>query len=132
MFVVGTLLLVNGWAVVDANLAAGAAAREAVRVAVEELDGKGSMSAEQVAEEAIAGHGKDPSRIVLTWSGDLRRCSRVTATVAYRVPLVAVPWIRAFGSGELATRASHTEVVDPYRSGLALEGFVPEECRDRA
>jgi hypothetical protein len=129
VLVVGTLLLVNAWAVVDSNLAAGAAAREAVRAVVEGDGTAGSMAdAESVAAEALAGQGKDPARMALTWSGGVSRCAPVTATVSYRVPLVAVPWVRAFSVGELTTRARHTEVVDPYRGGLVVGGFTPERC----
>ena len=40
VLVVGTLLVVNAWAVVDAKLAASAAAREAARAYVEAGDGR--------------------------------------------------------------------------------------------
>ena len=131
VFMAGTLLLVNAWAVFDSHLAASAAAREAVRSFVEsdgpELDALND--AETAAIEALEGHGKDRSRMALVWSGArLARCQPVTATVSYRVPLVAVPWIGAFGSGVLRTSAHHTEVVDPLTSGLSLDGFDPEAC----
>jgi hypothetical protein len=29
-----------------------------------------------------------------------------------------VPWIGAFGTGFVTTTARHSEVVDPYRSGV--------------
>jgi hypothetical protein len=65
----------------------------------------------------------------LTWSGaQLVRCRPVTVTVAYDVPTIAVPWIGAFGGGLLTTKAHHTEIVDPYRSGLATDDFDPAAC----
>lgn len=131
VFVAGTLLLVNAWAVFDSHLAASAAAREAVRSFVES-DGPDPMArqvAEEVALQAIEGHGKDPARMTLDFAGaELARCRPVTVTVTYRVPLVAVPWIGAFGAGVLRTSARHTEVVDPLTSGLALDGFDPAAC----
>lgn len=131
VFVAGSLLLVNAWAVFDSHTAAAAAAREAVRSFVEsdgpEADAR--REAELAAIEAMEGHGKDRSRMELQWTGArLTRCQPVTATVSYRVPLVAVPWIGAFGSGVLRTTARHTEIVDPLTSGLALEGFDPVAC----
>lgn len=48
VFVAGTLLLVNAWAVFDSHLAASAAAREAVRSFVESDDAR--PVAQQVAE----------------------------------------------------------------------------------
>lgn len=131
VFVAGTLLLVNAWAVFDSHLAASAAAREAVRSFVESDDARpvAQQVAEGVAVETIEGHGKDPARMSLDWAGaELVRCRPVTATVTYRVPLVAVPWIGAFGGGVLRTSARHTEVVDPLASGLGLDGFDPAAC----
>lgn len=131
VFLAGTLLLVNAWAVFDSHLAASAAAREAVRSFVES-DGPEAEAldvATAAAVETLEGHGKDRSRMELTWSGArLARCQPVTATVSYRVPLVAVPWIGAFGAGVLRTSARHSEIVDPLTSGLSLDGFDPEAC----
>jgi hypothetical protein len=131
VFVAGSLLLANAWAVFDCHLAASAAAREAVRSFVESSDpGSAQLDAEAAAGEALAGHGKDPERMTLDWRGDvLQRCQPVTAIVTYRVPTVAVPWIGAFGGGILRTSARHTEIVDPYRDGLDVDGFRPEACR---
>lgn len=132
VFVAGTLLLVNAWGVLDAHLAAGAAAREAVRAFVEADDAGDALAAgEAAADEALEGHGKDLARAELRWTPgapELARCAEVTAEVAYRVPLLAVPWIGAFGGGFIKTTAHHTEVVDPWRSGLDTDGFVPEDC----
>lgn len=131
VFVAGSLLLANAWAVFDSRLAASAAAREAVRAFVE---GTGSTedarrSGDAAAEEALVGHGKDVDRMAITWDGDvLERCRLVTATVSYEVPTVVVPWLAAFG-GVLSTSARHSERVDPYRSGLPTDGFTPEDCR---
>lgn len=131
VFVAGSLLLVNAWAVFDSHVAASAAAREAVRAFVESdgPDTEARRDAELAAVEALEGHGKDRARMELQWAGArLSRCQPVTATVSYQVPLVAVPWIGAFGSGVLRTSARHTEVVDPLTSGLPLEGFDPAAC----
>lgn len=131
VFVVGTLLLVNAWAVFDSHLAAGAASREAVRSFVE-AEGSAADAqriAGEAAVEALEGHGKDRGRMTLTWDGaTLQRCQPVTATVTYDVPLIAVPWVGAFGGGVLQTSARHTEIVDPYRGGLGADGFDPEAC----
>lgn len=134
VFVAGTLLLVNAWAVFDSHLAASAAAREAVRAFVESdgTESEARMAADAAAEEAMLGHGKDAARMSISWEGDsLVRCQPVTATVTYRVPTIAVPWLGAFGSGVLRTTARHSEVVDPYRSGLTTDGFEPEACGAR-
>lgn len=131
VFVAGTLLLANAWAVVDAHVAADAAATEAVRTFVEASgDGGAAIAAgEQAALDAIEGQGKSAGRTTIAWEGaELVRCQPVTATVTYRVPTIAVPWLGSFGGGVVTTSARHTEVVDPWRSGLEVEGFDAEAC----
>jgi hypothetical protein len=124
IFVVGTLLVVNAWGVIDAKMAASASAREATRVLVEAPeDAPRHAIAQQVVTETLAGHGKDPSRVVGApqVQGTIARCARIRVDVRYRVPTITVPWIGGLGSGQLEVRGSHTEVVDPFRSGLSGE-----------
>ncbi len=73
--------------------------------------------------DTLVGHGKDPSRIVGTpsVSGTIARCARIRVDVQYRVPTITLPWIGGLGSGNLQVRGSHTEIVDPFRSGLSGE-----------
>lgn len=122
VFVVGTLLLVNAWAVVDGKLAASAAAREAARAYAESPGPAGPAldQARRAAEETLAGYGRDPARMVLEWEGVLRfeRCAPATFVVRYRVATISVPWVGAFGGGFIETSARHGELVDPYRSGV--------------
>lgn len=133
VFVAGSLLLVNAWAVFDCHLAASSAAREAVRAFVESPGPQhdAALAGEAAAGEALVGHGKRIDRMHLTWaSARLERCQPVTVTVTYDVPTIAVPWIGAFGHGLIRTRARHSEIVDPYKGGLAVEGFDAERCGD--
>jgi len=122
VFVFGTLVVVNAWAVVDAKLAAGSAAREATRSYVEARSAsEAGTSAQRAAEEAIRGHGRQVERLGLrSVDGRFARCSRVTLEATYRVPLLAVPVLGRRGAG-FTVAARHSEVVDPYRSGLAGE-----------
>ncbi|MGH9157519.1 MAG: hypothetical protein ACRD1K_17175 [Acidimicrobiales bacterium] len=122
IFVFGTLLVANAWGVVDAKLAASSAARQAARGYVESPS---AVSADQVAaaaaRQAIEGYGRDWDRTTLKVTGaPFARCARVTARVTYRVPLVVVPLLGQHGHG-LTVSAEHSEVVDPYRSGLGAE-----------
>ena len=131
VFIAGSMLLVNAWAVFDCHMATSAAAREAVRAFVEspgpESDAFGA--AREAAEEAMIGHGKRLDRMHLTWTGArLERCVPVSVTISYDVPTIAVPWIGAFGGGILHTSSRHSEIVDPYRAGLPVDGFSPERC----
>lgn len=122
VFVFGTLVVANAWAVIDAKLAAGAAAREAARTYVEARSASDAGPAAQLAaEEAVRGHGRQVERMELDRvSGSFARCARVTLEVRYRVPVVAVPVLGQAGSG-FTVASRHSEVVDPYRSGLRGE-----------
>ena len=125
IFVAGTLLLANAWGIVDAKIAASGAAREAARAYVESSapDGRAALAeAEAAAEEAMAGHGRDPSRMTLSSSGPLvfERCAPATFVVTYEVPTISLPWIGGFGAGVFSTSARHSEVVDPFRDDVPL------------
>jgi hypothetical protein len=119
VFVVGTLLVANAWGVVDAKLAAGAAAREAARAYVEAPSGRAAGGlARQAAADSIAGQGREPARMdIRVLSGQFVRCSRVTIEVRYPVPVVSLPWIGRAGTG-FTVAARHSELVDPYRGSL--------------
>jgi hypothetical protein len=120
VFVAGVLVVSNAWGVIDAKLAASSAAREAARAYVEAPSAEAAaVAARQAARDAIAGHGRTPSRAnVVQLGGGFARCDRVTFEVSYPVPLVRVPFLGSAGAGFTA-RARHSEIVDPYRSGLA-------------
>jgi len=119
VFVLGTLLVANAWGVIDAKLAATAAAREAARTYVEAASADAaSGAARRASEEAIEAHGRRVERSETTLvEGRFERCERITIQVSYTVPLVAVPLLGQAGDGVTVT-SRHSEVVDPYRSGL--------------
>jgi hypothetical protein len=121
-FVVGTLMVANGWAVVDAKMGATAAAREATRAYVEAGDQHaGAAQATAAARATVEGHGRDADHVRLridhadgrTWG----RCTRVVTTVTVPVPAVTLPWIGGFAHS-FDVVASHSEIIDPYRAGL--------------
>jgi hypothetical protein len=131
VFVAGSLLITNAWAFFDAKVAATAAAREAVRAYVEAPDAaQAEAEARRAGFEAIEGHGRDPARAEITWDvgPDFRRCALNTVVVHYRVPTFTVPFVGAFGSGVVETTGRHSEIVDPYRTGLSIDGFDAESC----
>jgi hypothetical protein len=110
IFVIGTLLVVNAWAVVDAKLAADAAAREATRHFVEApvVDASGVRDAEAAAVaaglDALAASGRDPDRGTVALTGlstpdggdGYARCARATFTATYQVPALSLPWIGGY------------------------------------
>lgn len=124
VFIMGTLLLARAWSIVDGKLAASAAAREAARAYVESSgpEGVARADARAAAEAALDGHGRDPARMRVSWAEPLvlRRCARATFEVTYSVPTISIPWVGGFGDGVIDTSARHSEVVDPYRSGVPI------------
>ena len=123
LFVSAMLLVANAWAVVDAKFAASSAAREATRSYAESASqAAADGSIETRAHEALAAYGRDGDRVEIRVDAEpFGRCSRVTVEVSYRVPALTVPFIGGFGSG-ITARSRHSEVVDPYRSGLPEGG----------
>jgi hypothetical protein len=124
IFVVGSLLIANAWAVVDAKFATDAAARQAVRTFVESGDPDGALDAAQAAGlAAVEAHGRDPQRAAVGAVGDvtLARCARVTFEVVYEVPALSLPFIGGYGRAPFRVRSTHSELVDPFRSGVPGE-----------
>jgi len=129
VFAIGSLVIANAWGVVDAKMTAGAAAREATRAFVESAGPSSSealVEAEAAARDAIAGYGRSPDRMVFVpEAAAFRRCAEVTMRVEYPVPLVVIPAIGRYGRGFTAV-ARHTEIVDPYRSGVPGRSVCPD------
>jgi hypothetical protein len=119
IFVIGSLLFANAWAVVDAKVAVTAAAREATRAYVEAVDAEHADADAVVAARAsIDGHGRDAAKLGLArTAGSFRRCSRVRFEATYPIPAVTLPWIGGFGEG-FVVRARHAEIVDPFRDDV--------------
>lgn len=124
IFVVGALLVANAWAVIDTKMAVTSAAREAARTFVESTDPSSALArADAAAREAVASYGRDPSRLDLRGGEGARaleRCRPVTFTAAYPLRAIRLPLIG--GLTDLTVRASHTEVVDPFRDRTAEIG----------
>lgn len=119
LFVVGTLVVANAWAVVDTKAAATEAARQAARTYVEAANPDlASQGAQQAADATLSGSGRDPAKASVTLaSGYFARCERITISVSYPAPLLVLPFVGRVGTGELV-RAQNSELVDPFGSGL--------------
>lgn len=144
VFVVGSIIALNGWAVLDADMAVNAAAREATRGIVEAgaqprtsmvgglPDGEIGGEVRDVAAATMAGHGKDPADLPNPGDFAVRlvddpwtsggadgptRCARVTVEVSYPVQGIRLPFVGGWQS-PIRARGTHTELVDPFRSGL--------------
>jgi len=120
VFVVGSLIVVNAWGVVDAKMAVASAAREAVRAFVEApADGNAEIAGRNAAERTMQALGRSGREPVIDVRGDFARCARVTATVSYDIPAIRLPWVQGWGT--LTARSTASEIVDPLRSGLQGE-----------
>lgn len=122
IFVLGSLLIANAWAVIDAKFATDAAARQAARTFVEGTDADTALAAAVDAGLAsIAGHGRDPERASIRPRGALmlNRCERAVFEATYVVPALSLPVIGGYGRAPFVVRSTHSELVDPFRSGLA-------------
>jgi hypothetical protein len=123
-FVAGTLLIANAWAFVDARMAVASAAREAARAYVEAPDEPtATVDALTRARETLAAYGRDGAAAIVhppEVIGGFARCARVRITVEYDVPALVIPFLGGFGDLPPVS-ASHTELVDPFRSGLTGE-----------
>jgi hypothetical protein len=121
-FLVGSLLVANAWAVVDAKLMVSSAAHAAARAYVEAPDAPTARAeATRAVTEAASSYGRDPAKISVRVEHEdgraWRRCVRVLVTVDYPIDVVALPWIGGFGHGFHPT-STQSEIIDPYRAGL--------------
>jgi hypothetical protein len=126
VFVIGSLLVANAWAVIDAKLAVSSAAREGARTYVESPPdlAVAEGAARQAAADALEGHGRDAtdaSIVVSNPSGAFARCTRVTVAVSYRIPAVTLPVIGGYGRG-FTVSSHHSEIIDPWRDDLPGDG----------
>jgi hypothetical protein len=119
LFVVGTLLVATAWGVIDTKVAVDASARQAARTYVEAPDASAAgAAAVEAADATLRGYGRRPSLAsVRVLAGGFARCERITIEVSYPAPLVVLPWIGRVGIG-VPVSARHSEIVDPFRSGL--------------
>jgi hypothetical protein len=115
----GTLLVAHAWGVVDTKSATTEAARAAARSYVEAPDSIAATSDATIAADLVLqGLGRDPARAgISVVSGSFSRCDRITIAVTYPAPVVSLPLVGRIGAAE-SVRSMHSELVDPYRSGL--------------
>lgn len=119
IFVAGTLLIAYAWGVVDTKTATAEAARQAARTYVEAPGSAVAQTdADQAAAAALAGYGRNPAQATISLvSGQFARCQRITISVTYPAPLIELPFFGSVGRGS-TVRSEHSELVDPFRSGL--------------
>lgn len=117
VFVLGTLAIVDSWAVIDAKLAIDTAATQAVRAFVVAPDPQQApLAAQMAAAQVITASGRAPRAMALSISGTLQRCTVVAVKVAYPVRLALLPILKGFGP-VVVVSGRQAELVDPLRSG---------------
>ncbi len=81
----------------------------------------GDTQARAVASATLAGYGRRPElatiRIDRADGAPFARCVPTTVEIDYPVPAIRLPWIGGYGHA-FDVRARHTELIDPYRSGV--------------
>jgi hypothetical protein len=118
VLVVGSLVIAYAWGVADTKFATTEAARAAARTYVQASDQTSAWpDAVAAADRALSSLGRDPgaARVTLA-SGQFDRCGRISITVSYPAPLVAIPLVGRLGTS-VTVRSTNSELVDPYRSG---------------
>jgi hypothetical protein len=126
VFVLGTVVVLNGWAVLDAKYATSAAAREAVRAVVEAPGGSEPTDlrelATSAARTAVAAFGYDAAAVSVTPELPLGqdRCAPVRLRVEVDVRTVDVAGLTRRTT--FVVGSVHEEVIDPFRSGLGDRG----------
>lgn len=127
IFLGGSILTLNAWAVLDAKMSVTAAAREGARAAVDAPAGAGGDQLRAIvatsARQALAGQSKDPDNLVGAprVAGAVQRCAPITVEIDYSVRGIRGPWFGSFGGSSIQVTGRATEVVDPFRSGLEGE-----------
>ncbi len=127
IFLVGALIIVNVWNIIDAKLAVSNAAKDSVRAFVEAPDAKSAdLNAHAAASAALTNFGRDASHVFiqpLDVSGApvsaalFERCATITFDVSYTVPMIKIPFVPAFGP-DFTVVSRHSEIVDPFRSNV--------------
>jgi hypothetical protein len=121
IFVLGTLIVANAWAVVDAKFAAENAARQAARSYVETgKDPDQAVAAARAAGLASFSAWRRSAEATIDVAGEYRRCGRVVVRAGTVVPYVRIPLIGA-PRGGFTVWSKHAELVDPYRTGVRGE-----------
>ena len=130
VFISFTLLVFNLWAVIDARMVAGSAAREYVRAYTEAADRADARRTGAVAAATVmTAHGRNPAalRIDVPVEG-FGPCERATVTVTMTVPAVRAPFVGSIGASTVS--ATSSELVDAYRSGgqVSTDALAGTDC----
>lgn len=115
------LMIANVWAVIDAKSTVTAAAREGARAMVESNAEHGVGDARRAVAAVVTGANRRLDSVTFvaepSGPGGYERCVRVRVRVSARVPSIALPHIGGLRH-PFTVSSTHSELVDPFRSGL--------------
>jgi hypothetical protein len=121
LIVVGTLITIGLWSLLDARMAAAEAARAGSRAYVETLNNDRASAAQLAATDVLAAHQRSSGAQVQVRQGS-GRCAMVEVTVTISVRWLPVAFLG--GASTSTVRAVDTEVVDAYRSDDNARGVA--------
>lgn len=116
IFVVTWVIGINSWNLLTADMAVQAAAKEGARAFVEAQPGSEHAAATTAVTNAATAMDR-PTIELRELSGNLVRCERITVTTGVSIDLLMAPFIQ-WSPGTVDVSDVHSEVVDPFRSGL--------------
>ena len=115
VFIVGTLIAVNGWGWLSTHRAADSIAREYLRTYTEQRsEAEASAAASDVADIIIESRSISPDRVTITTPTTHEPCEIAQVTVAIATPAMRLPFITDLGARTVSV--THIERMDPYRS----------------
>jgi hypothetical protein len=118
VFVAGTLLVVNAWAVVSNRATADSLAREYLRAYTKESSRPDALEAgQQVVDAIVASHDMPADRVHVDPPTAWGACAVAVVTVRLTVPDIQAPFLGSLGSHRITV--VHRDRIDAYRRGVA-------------
>ncbi|MFV0317954.1 MAG: hypothetical protein ACK5O2_13470 [Microthrixaceae bacterium] len=114
---VGMLLVVNAWAVVDTRMAVESAAREYLRAYTESTDPQGALTAARSElDQVLAERPAIAQRLEVTDPplGSFGPCEPAMVTLSTSVPAIRIPLVGT-SWGEQTVTVSAVELIDAHR-----------------
>jgi hypothetical protein len=118
VFIAGTLLVVNAWAVVTNRATADSIAREYLRSYTKETSRPAALDAgRRVVDAIVASRGLPPGRVHVDPPTAWGACAVATVTVHLTVPDIHAPFLGDLGTHQITV--IHRDRIDAYRRGVA-------------
>ena len=125
VFIAGTLLVVNAWAVVTNRATADSIAREYLRAYTKETTQPAALDAgRHVVDAIVASSGLPPDRVRVDPPTEWGACAVATVTVHLAVPDIHAPFLGDLGAHQITV--IHRDRIDAYRRVLAPTTTGPD------